>query len=549
MMKTNTIHARVNRRLLTKASRLFTGTLEGRIIEILQNARRASATEVNITNQDGLVTVRDNGSGIEDFSKLLDLGSSGWEEDIEVSEDPAGVGLFSLAPREVTIRSQGKRVRIQDDGWTGAPVEIVPDAEPAAGTIVQFHDEEWTHERVSPYAVFTDLKVTVDGQECPRLPFVSDAAVHHPELGCRIEVAPYASLSDWHHRVRREPSYSSNVFVNFHGQVVSFEDHPVGEPELRYLVDLTGEPTEIRLMLPARTRLVENDAFEDLKAALELEAYRYIQRRGEHALTYKEYLRARELGITLPEAKPTYQIGLLASNEMPDPVQVEAPKDFPLASCYRFDHDHKEWEDWDATNVHLLAALGTFETPLVPVDIRAAYNGYSWANIPTVEEVKVAKKKLIHEDWLWSGRLSCVESITITVRTSDGRMFRSPVCMAIVPAKGKAQWTDEIVHVTVEARERLASDEIMYHLGGYWDEGDRWDTQCQQFAEELQRFWADVIGPDEHFRERVVDSLREIKEPWSEVTVKADESIVIRFQNGKSKIISPPPEPAGPAAA
>lgn len=29
-----------------------------------------------------------------------------------------------------------------------------------------------------------------------------------------------------------------------------------------YLIDMTGEPTGIRLMLPARTRLVENAAFE-----------------------------------------------------------------------------------------------------------------------------------------------------------------------------------------------------------------------------------------------------------------------------------------------
>jgi hypothetical protein len=49
---------------LTKANRLFTGTHTGRIIEILQNARRAGATKVEITNQNGVVSVRDNGSGM-----------------------------------------------------------------------------------------------------------------------------------------------------------------------------------------------------------------------------------------------------------------------------------------------------------------------------------------------------------------------------------------------------------------------------------------------------------------------------------------------------
>ena len=78
-----TIQAKVSTRLLTKANRLFTGSISGRIIEILQNARRAGATQVNIVNEDGCVTVQDNGNGIEDFSMLLDLGNSDWDETME----------------------------------------------------------------------------------------------------------------------------------------------------------------------------------------------------------------------------------------------------------------------------------------------------------------------------------------------------------------------------------------------------------------------------------------------------------------------------------
>ena len=59
--KMKTIQATVNTRLLSMACRLFTGTLDGWTIEFLQNARRAGATEVHITNKDEFVTVRDNG--------------------------------------------------------------------------------------------------------------------------------------------------------------------------------------------------------------------------------------------------------------------------------------------------------------------------------------------------------------------------------------------------------------------------------------------------------------------------------------------------------
>ena len=44
-------------------------------------------------------------------------------------------------------------------------------------------------------------------------------------------------------------------------------------------------------------RLVENEAFKQLQAAMELEAYRYLEKRGQHRLPYKEYLRGRALGI------------------------------------------------------------------------------------------------------------------------------------------------------------------------------------------------------------------------------------------------------------
>src|SRR4030065_298602 len=104
-MQQEMIQAQVSKRLLSKADRLFTGTLEGRIIELLQNARRAGATAVRVTNKDGHVSVQDNGQGIMDFSALLDLGRSDWDQAMEMAEDPAGVGVFCLAPREVCLCS------------------------------------------------------------------------------------------------------------------------------------------------------------------------------------------------------------------------------------------------------------------------------------------------------------------------------------------------------------------------------------------------------------------------------------------------------------
>ena len=42
------IQAKVNMRLLSKADRLFTGSVEGRVVELLQNARRADCLVMRI---------------------------------------------------------------------------------------------------------------------------------------------------------------------------------------------------------------------------------------------------------------------------------------------------------------------------------------------------------------------------------------------------------------------------------------------------------------------------------------------------------------------
>ncbi len=329
------ICAKVSKRLLSKADRLFTGTLDGRIIEILQNARRAGATQVTITNEKGFVTVRDNGGGIDDFQKLLDLGNSDWDQAMEEAEDPAGVGVFCLAPREVTICSTNRKVCITEKAWTGEPVPILENTESIKGTILAFKDEPWKFDTVEKHAVFSGLVVTVDGQQCPKERFCSEDAINYPALGFKIEVRHKKTLNKWHTHFRHG-YYSNDVLVNFHGQVISFTDSPVSDTELTFLVDMTGEPTGIRLMLPARTQLIENKAFEELKAAIEIEAYRFIQKQGSHKLPFKEYERAKELGIDLPEAEPAYYVGFLCSDS-PEPIQVTKPEDWPLSKCYRFD--------------------------------------------------------------------------------------------------------------------------------------------------------------------------------------------------------------------
>jgi len=457
---------------------------------------------------------------------------------MEKSEDPAGVGVFCLAPREVTICSGNKKVCINEKAWTGQPVTVQQDGETIKGTTLVFKDEPWEFTTVEKHAVFTGLTVTVtvtvDGKECARKHFCSKNAVDYPALGCMIEVRTRNSLSQWHNDFRRA-YYSDDILVNFHGQIVSFTYSPVSESELVYLVDMTGDATGIRMMLPARTRLVENKAFAELKAAIEIEAYRFIQKRGSHKLPFKEYRRAEELGIKLPEADPAFYVGLL-SGDTPEPIEVVMLKGFPLRKCYRVDEDCRDCEDTDEDNVHLLAATGQFVEPFVPVSISKAYDGYSWADLPTIGKVKVTVGKELGRNYVWSETLVDVDSVHIIAHTSDGKAFESDVPIAVLDqAKDKKSWSSN-VYVTLDARSRLCSTDIWYHCGGWSDEGDTYDTQLYYFEQDLEQFWAGLIGPGQYLRAKIWECLFGIVTNWQRITIDADQTVSILYKDGTEKV-------------
>jgi hypothetical protein len=526
---------------LSKADRLFTGTVEGRVIEVLQNARRAGAKEVRITNREGFVTVEDDGSGIEDFQKLLDLGASGWDEGLEAAEDPAGVGLFSLAPREVTVISGSRQIIIDKDGWTGKPVEITNSSSRVKGTTIRFRDEKpWDLKLVEAHAVFTGLKVVVDSRYCHSMPFCSGEATRYDDPGCRLEVTKNVSK---YHKNRTTTWYHGRVLVNFHGQVVQLDHWPGRDRyELTILVDI-ADRTDIRLMLPARTMLVENPAFERLKAAIELEYYRYWQRQKTHGLYYEEYLRARELGIELPEAEPSFEAGLIWS-DYGEPVEVVMPANLRLEDCYLCPAGDFE-DDAHEINAHLLAALGEHEgKPFVPVHINNGYMGYSWTKLPKVTKVEVSKGTELLRRSIIYGEIACFDRLSITVHTSDDRTFASEVDMAVVTEtpRNARQWPYQLVCVTKKAARTLSGANIWFHFGGYDEEGDSYDTQLYYFEEQLQGFWNELAGPYETLRRQLTGQLYQLDDKWQKVTVFEDDSIEIFFKDGRKERVRPPAE-------
>ncbi|OGU23671.1 MAG: hypothetical protein A2580_13355 [Hydrogenophilales bacterium RIFOXYD1_FULL_62_11] len=80
--------------------------------ELLQNTRRARATLVDITLTEDLIVIQDNGIGIDDLSLLLNVAKSGWDEAIQASDLPYGIGWLSalFSCKAVGVMSKGQHL-------------------------------------------------------------------------------------------------------------------------------------------------------------------------------------------------------------------------------------------------------------------------------------------------------------------------------------------------------------------------------------------------------------------------------------------------------
>jgi hypothetical protein len=139
------VRASVNERKFFETMQHIFASSFSALGEVMQNARRAGATAVRFTLDTDKRTLRvsDNGCGIEDFQNLIALCDSGWSEDIQLTDKPFGMGLFSLffAAQRVVFRSRGKVLTVcLDDIVQRRTLQVVDDtdaARPHMGTVVE----------------------------------------------------------------------------------------------------------------------------------------------------------------------------------------------------------------------------------------------------------------------------------------------------------------------------------------------------------------------------------------------------------------------------
>lgn len=313
-----TIATSVAPETIAKVGRLFNGSAHDVLSELLQNARRAGASTVTITTAgshgDRLIHIVDDGSGIADPAAIVTLGRSGWSEETKKSEDPAGMGVFSLAGRDVIIRSwsqperQGWMTHIPAGAWESSRPIVVSNDPIVRGTAITVRvPQEWSQgldDAVRQVARHYPLPVTFDGEPVEQDDWLAGAILVEEWNGCRIGVFQEDSA-----RTR-----VGDPRLNFHGVTIPLAMIGIGEVGRGQVwnarVDIVDCPT-IQLVLPARKEAVQNAALDELRDALTAAIFHTIAAQPTHRLAFDAWSKARSIGIEIAEAEP-YLLGWVA---------------------------------------------------------------------------------------------------------------------------------------------------------------------------------------------------------------------------------------------
>lgn len=502
MSATATIRGSVGARLLSKADRLFRNDDAGVWIEVFQNARRAGATKVEVfitepaQTQGCLITVEDDGCGIEDFQKLVALGDSDWTEETERTEDPAGMGFFSLCHSEVEVHSGGQFVRIAPEVFLGkAEAKVEQSEEFVAGTRLCFRRPSTKVELIAALervTRFLPLEVRLQGQILPRHDFLEGAVVRELIDGIEVGFATEFVHADgtcyddnWSFygaRIRHAP-------ISFTGLLLPGKTVPA-TVRARFQVFETGT---VKLQLPDRKGVIEDESLRQFLRKARAVAYRFFQSQPGHALPYANWQEAKEMGTILPEATPllrtwhawpqdsstdglfgTCEAGLL---ETLDNVLL-GPRDLPNA------HTLEGALNSGAT---LNADLCLTEREL---------EGYSWYDrLPRIVDVAVLLDGTPYEDWGVNGSRPSQIQLELTIEQA-GTPVRKQCLPALIhvgdeqynehefTAVRNSPWDNNEVSAPFDVAEFLIwatfspSDDI---------DADSWETQSDRYQEEVRR--------------------------------------------------------------
>ncbi len=500
---TYTIGARVGAGILAKADRLFRNDDEGLFVELLQNSRRAGATRVEVTirkvesssRTESEVTVHDNGEGIADFARLLVLGESGWDSATQEKEDPAGMGFYALCLSGARVASGNQYCDIAPAAFRGEVNPVVETRdEYVYGTRLAFLRSspiQALETALKTSAEFYPVAVYLNGEELARHDFLEGAL--HREVIDGIEVGLATRFAhSW-------TAYGDDKNWNFYGARI--QDY---FPGISGIVPESGSPSDVyplkarfnvletgrlKLQLPDRRSVIQDKFLAEFKKKARAAAYRCFQKQRRHALAFADWQEARSLGVELPEASPllTTWEGLAADDSGHQMFGEDS-------THFVADLEQVMLISKHVVDIHTLQGAlhsgACLDRTLYRED--SSLDGYCWYDsLPRLKNVAVVIDGIPAAEHL-STRKERPETIELHVTIEQkGRKDRRMVLPAFIHVDSEdlnaasfaaiknSPWDNDDnsgVPFSIE-------DFLTYANFCYFDEGDLWNTQMDQYQD------------------------------------------------------------------
>ena len=562
-----TIQARIHGDALKRVAQFFDATFPETLSEVLQNARRSGARNVDIELQgDGSVVITDDGDGIADPAALLSFGESQWDKATQEGEGAAGMGVYSLARWRPTIQSRtrgsrnGWAVNLDERHFSGKEAaEVVPDVDapsphgtrvrmrrPARPASDQRQGHEWEQKLQEQAATGNGLKAG----KAVYTAEIASAARHYP-LHVRLDgetVEQYGYLEQCCH-IREWEGLAMGVSnehyqrpvskgeINFHGKTIEKARLPVERTRdgrtWKVQIDV-GQASELELTLPARNSLVEGEFTDRMRH----EAQRTIFLAMAAAKTpvdvdWKTRTKAAAMGIDLPIPP-----AILAPWE-PDRAEMDYSPDLrPSRTCgdqtlviSNNGGSAKEQTLWRAVG-------GTpLEERLMGADPGLA--GYAWYDeLPHVRGVRLegtAKgTTFVRNDYENPApppeeapeRMEMVLEVTGPNGDSE---IRTPVDIAFWETEENVSWPSDIPVLIAKGSTVTAPEIAEFLEHGYFSPSD--DCESDSYETQQQAFGDEALAEGHRLTSNPADALAsvvwEIAERTIAYEVKAGQSVTI----------------------
>lgn len=406
MQQYGSITGKLSASALEQIGRFFDQSHATILSEILQNARRAGATEVEIDTNGTTVSITDNGCGIDDPQTLLTFRDSEWKADVYERESPAGCGFFSCIGADVTtIESRDWTVELKPECFTGRLASIVhPSPAPrevgTRVTVVLKGTPEQVRAAVRDAVRHYPIPVTLDGRAASQLDFLGGSRLIRQFDGYRIGLT--------HDRYTLSSSLEADVDINFHGHKLTVT---AAWPALGYWarhlsrvtrhirVDIT-HAAALDMVYPTRQSVQQNAKWDRLAENI-LRAIAEDSSRT-HVLPFELYEAAKERGYQTSRedsssARDLQELPCLYTHEHIEMNLLSPPDDPPTAVISRVGRRQR----------------------LLPFIARE----FAAAGSP-VSRMRFCRAERIYEGYTWYDGAPGVEEIRQWIRLPDGRLLQ-----------------------------------------------------------------------------------------------------------------------------